>query len=277
VPDDQFGGPQPDNAHFSGVILRLNDDGSTPADNPFSSAGATMGGEAGANVQKIYAYGFRNGFGMAFDPLSGNLWTAENGEDSFDEINRIEAGMNGGWIQFMGPSQRIGEYRQIETTHTDERETTPNLQQLRWGPANIATTPEEAMARLFLLPGSQYNEPELSWKYAMAPAAIGFLNSDALGAQFRGDMFMAFAEAEPMGRPLFRLNIADSRTDLTLDDPRLQDRVADNLEKHDLTESQTLLIGQGFGIITDIQTGPNGNLFIVSLDQGRVYEIARRA
>src|SRR4030095_6173225 len=34
-PDDQFGGPEPDNAHLSGVILRLNDDGTAPADNPF--------------------------------------------------------------------------------------------------------------------------------------------------------------------------------------------------------------------------------------------------
>ena len=69
--DDTFGGPAPDNAHLSGVILRLNDDGSTPADNPFFAAGAAIGGEVGANIQKIYSYGHRNGFGMAFDPLSG--------------------------------------------------------------------------------------------------------------------------------------------------------------------------------------------------------------
>src|SRR5262245_5075086 len=45
VPDDQFGGPEPDNAHLTGVILRLNDDGSTPTDNPFFAIGAAMGGE----------------------------------------------------------------------------------------------------------------------------------------------------------------------------------------------------------------------------------------
>jgi aldose sugar dehydrogenase len=83
VPDDQFGGPQPDNAHLTGVILRLNDDGTTPADNPFFSVGGAMGGEVGANIQKIFAYGLRNSFGMAFDPKSGNLWAEENGDDSF--------------------------------------------------------------------------------------------------------------------------------------------------------------------------------------------------
>jgi len=87
-PDDQFGGPQPDDNHLTGVILRLNADGSTPADNPFFAAGAAIGGEAGANIQKIFAYGIRNSFGMAFDPISGHLWTQENGDDTFDEINR---------------------------------------------------------------------------------------------------------------------------------------------------------------------------------------------
>ena len=38
VPDDQFGGPEPDDAHFTGVILRINDDGTTPADNPLFQA-----------------------------------------------------------------------------------------------------------------------------------------------------------------------------------------------------------------------------------------------
>ena len=71
VPDDQFGGPQPDDAHLTGVVLRLNDDGSAPTDNPFFAAGAAIGGEVGANIQKIFSYGHRNSFGMAVDPESG--------------------------------------------------------------------------------------------------------------------------------------------------------------------------------------------------------------
>jgi aldose sugar dehydrogenase len=87
VPDDQFGGPAPDDAHRTGVIVRLNDDGTAPADNPFFGAGAAIGGEVGANVQKLFAYGIRNSFGMAFDPSSGDLWEQENGDDSFSELN----------------------------------------------------------------------------------------------------------------------------------------------------------------------------------------------
>ncbi len=90
VPDDQFGGPEPHDAHFTGVIVRLNEDGTTPTDNPFFTVGAAMGGEVGANIQEIFAYGIRNSFGIAVDPVAGNLWTEENGEDAFDELNRVE-------------------------------------------------------------------------------------------------------------------------------------------------------------------------------------------
>ena len=61
-----------------------------------------------------------------------------------------------------------------------------------------------------------------------------------------------------------------------VDDPRLEDRVADNLAKNDITESESLLIGRNFGVVTEIQTGPNGNLYVVSLSNGAIYEITRR-
>src|SRR3954447_755537 len=88
IPDDQFGGPDTVNDHLTGVILRLNTDGTALRDNPFYSVGAERGGQVGANLKKIYAYGIRNSFGMAFDPFSGDLWEQENGDDSFSEINR---------------------------------------------------------------------------------------------------------------------------------------------------------------------------------------------
>ena len=274
VPDDQYGGPQPDEAHLSGVILRLNDDGSTPSDNPFFNAGVGSG-ETARNIQKIFAYGLRNSFGMAFDPHSGELWTQENGEDAFDELNRVEPGMNSGWIQIMGPADRITEFKSIETTAL-HHEDFPNLQQFRWGPERIANSPAEALSRLFVLPGSQYSDPEFSWKHVLAPAAIGFLNSRALGAQYFGDLFVGFSVPDPLGGPLFRFNLTGNRRKIAVDDSRLEDRVADNLDFHELTESETLIIGRDFGVITDIKTAPNGNLYVVSLDKGAIYEIFRR-
>jgi glucose/arabinose dehydrogenase len=278
VPDDQFGGPEPDNAHFSGIILRLNDDGSTPSDNPFFAAGASIGGEVGANVQKIFAYGLRNSFGMAFDPKSGNLWEQDNGEDAFDEINLVERGMNGGWIQIQGPVSRVAEFRQIETTSL-HNETFPNLQQFRWGPERIATTPAEALSRLFVLPGSHYSDPEFSWRLVVPPAGIGFVNGRALGPQYDGDLFVGAAESDPEedeGGLLFRFSLTGNRRQIAVDNPGLEDRVDDNVEFDEPLESEELVIGTGFGIVTDIQTGPNGNLYLVSLVDGKVYEIFRR-
>ena len=75
---------------------------------------------------------------------------------------------------------------------------------------------------------------------------------------------------------LFRLQLTGNRQKIGVDDPRLEDRVADNLAKYDITESESLLFGTGFGVGTDIQTGPNGNLYVVSLTAGSVYEIYRQ-
>ena len=60
---------------------------------------------------------------------------------------------------------------------------------------------------------------------------------------------------------------------LAFDDPRLADKVADNGIKDDLTESESLVVGRDFGAITSIMTGPNGNLYVVSLSDGAIYEI----
>jgi aldose sugar dehydrogenase len=267
TPDDQFGGPQPDDAHFAGVILRLNEDGSAPTDNPFFGLGG--------NLQKVFAYGVRNGFGMAFDPLSGNLWDQENGEDAYDEVNLIERGMNSGWIQVTGPLSRIAEYKQIETTSL-HHEDFPNLQQFRWGPEKIADSPQEALSRMFALPGSHYNDPEFSWKYVLAPAGIGFIAGRGLGPQYAGDMVVGFSTLDTLGGPLFRFNLTGNRRKIAVDDPRLEDRVADNLTFHEMTESESLVFGRDFGIVTDIKTGPNGSLYVVSLSDGVIYEISGR-
>ena len=269
VPDDQFGGPEPDNNHLTGFILRLNDDGSTPADNPFFNASTPLTGEAAANIKKLFAYGVRNGFGLAFDPLSGNLWDQENGDDAFDEMNRVTAGSNNGWVEMMGPSSRVAQFKQIETTYG-----TGDLQQVRWPPSLIADTPAAALARLYMLPGAHYNDPEFSWKYAIPASPLGFVSGRGIGPQFEGDMFVGAARTFLVGGFLFRFKLTPDRLHFSFTDSRLNDLVADNLDKFDITESESLLIGRDFGITTDIETGPNGDLYIVSNTNGAVYEVS---
>jgi glucose/arabinose dehydrogenase len=270
VADDQFGGPKPDNAHLTGVILRLNDDGSTPVDNPLSPTGLSVTAEEAANIRKIFAYGLRNTFGFDFDPRSGDLWLEQNGDDSFSEIDRVEPGMNGGWVQVMGPISRLAQYKQIETSPQFF-----GLQQIRWPPTNIADTAEQLAQRLVMLPGSHYSDPELSFKFEVAPAGIGFMNGRAIGPQYDGDLFVGGATPALEGGHIFHIQLTGNRRQTGVDDPRLEDRVVDNVAKNEITEGETLLFGRNFGVGTDIRTGPNGNLFVVSLSKGTVYEIFR--
>jgi glucose/arabinose dehydrogenase len=72
-----------------GKILRLNDDGTIPKDNPFI-------GRAGAKPE-IYSWGHRTVLGLTFKPGTNELWETENGPQGGDEVNVIKAGKNYGW------------------------------------------------------------------------------------------------------------------------------------------------------------------------------------
>lgn len=293
VQDDEFGGPAPDNAHLTGVVLRLNDDGSTPTDNPFWAAGAQMGGEVGANIQKVFSYGRRSSFGMAIDPYSGGLWIQENGGRSFDEIGLVTAGANGGWIQVMGSITGVPNFKSIELAVGLNAGGGPiGLQQRRYLADNIANSPGDASSRLYMLPGAHYGDPMFSWKHVISPAGIGFVRGQALGARYEGGLIVGTAvdrdltgmqeATDPAVRnashgELFRFHLTGNRQKIAVDDPALDDRVADNPAHEDyFTEQSTILLGTNFGIGTDIQTGPNGHLYVLSLTQGKLYEISKR-
>lgn len=73
----------------NGKIVRLNDDGSVPPDNPFV-------GRTGARPE-IYSYGHRNPQGLMLHPETGAIWASEHGPLGGDEVNIIRAGRNYGW------------------------------------------------------------------------------------------------------------------------------------------------------------------------------------
>lgn len=282
--DDAFGGPLPDNAHLTGVILRLNDDGSTPSDNPFHKSGEQLakkiggpiGAEVGANLQRVFAYGVRNSFGMTFDPVKGDLWTTENGGRAFDEVNHVERGWNGGWVQSMGPLDRVGEFRALEiAAGVNAANGSPaGLQQARFPATAIADEPNAAKKRLFDVPGSHPRDPEFSWKNVVPPSGLGFIDGNGLGAQYNGDLLVGSAVSRPVANPpsvmpnlghLYRFRLNGGRNHFDFEDDRLKDKVADNNGIDDyLTEGEEILFGLNFGVVTDIQTGPDGAIYLVS-------------
>jgi aldose sugar dehydrogenase len=207
----------------SGVILRLNDDGSPPEDNPFFSQGG--------NLTKYYAYGVRNSFGLVFDPLTDKLWDTENGEANFDEINLVEPGFNSGWEKIMGPVSR-------------DAQGTGDLVQFT---------------------GSMYGDPKFSWLSTVGPTALVFMDSPRLGLRHQNDLLVGDINN---GR-LYRFRVNAQRNGFVFTAQGLSDLVADNG-----TELQELILGTGFGGITDLKIGPDGRLYILSFGQGKIFVVS---
>ena len=95
-----------DRSNAFGKILRLKDDGSIPADNPFAEKENERG--------EIYSYGHRNIQGLVFDSATKRVWANEHGSRGGDELNLIERGQNYGWPlasysmeYFGGPVARV--------------------------------------------------------------------------------------------------------------------------------------------------------------------------
>jgi glucose/arabinose dehydrogenase len=83
-----------DRSSQNGKILRMNPDGSVPADNPFRGS-------------RVLSLGHRNPQGLAFD-RAGRLWASEFGQDAFDEVNLIRPGRNYGWPRREGRGDTAG-------------------------------------------------------------------------------------------------------------------------------------------------------------------------
>jgi glucose/arabinose dehydrogenase len=232
------------------VILRISlDNSSSAADknsnnvhNIFCYTNNTNDIEKGSNEHYCYyAYGIRNSFGLAFDPITGHLWDTENGEDSYDEINLVKPGFNSGWIQIMGPINRNNNNNNDNNT---------------------------VQANLVNFTNSHYADPVFSWKYQIGVTDIEFLNSSKLGTKYRNNIFVGDIN---YGN-LYYFEVNDSRTGIEIDPISARSGLAD-LVAEDNSESSAILFGRNFGRITDIETGPDGFLYILSFENGKIYRI----
>jgi glucose/arabinose dehydrogenase len=217
-------------ADDTSVIIRIIQNGSGAADNPFSKS-------SNERMQKYYAYGIRNSFGLAIDPISGLLWDTENGPDSYDEMNIVHPGFNSGWNQIMGPIS----HSSIEQEDLEEE--------------------------LMIFDGSKYADPIFSWKDPVGLTDLEFLNSTALGLEYAYNLFVG----DINNGNLYYFELNDSRTGIKLDDNDLEDltdQVAD-----DEQQLSGIVFGSGFEEgITDIETGPDGFLYILTFN-GSIYRI----
>jgi aldose sugar dehydrogenase len=111
----------------------------------------------------------------------------------------------------------------------------------------------------------KYSDPEFVWKQPIGPTALKFLNSDRLGKQYENSMFVGDVD----NGYLYNFKLNQDRTGLLLNGP-LQDNVADS--PNELDEGG-IIFGKGFGVITDMQVGPeDGYLYVLTYD-GTIYRM----
>ncbi len=218
--DNETEGRLPDD---KSVIYRVNKETGEGIDgNPFHA-------HDDQKMHRYFAYGIRNSFGLAFDPVTGSLWMTENGEDEYDEVNIVRPGFNSGWHKLMGPMARSN------VTESD----------------------------LVMFEGAQYHDPVFSWFDSIGVTDIEFLDSDRLGERYENNIFVG----DINNGNLYFFQVNEARDGFVLEGG-LSDLVAD-------TESEraAVTLGAGFKGITDIETGPDGNLYVLSYFEGRIYRI----
>lgn len=110
----------------------------------------------------------------------------------------------------------------------------------------------------------KYSDPEFVWKETVAPTALKFLNSSKLGSQYENTIFVGDVKTGN----LYNFKLDSTREQLQLNPP-LDDKVADTPQ-----EIQDIIFGKGFGVITDIQVGSDGYLYILGID-GTIYKIVQ--
>lgn len=184
------------------------------------------------DLAKYYAYGIRNSFGIDLDPVTGKLWDTENGPWYADEINFVQPGFNSGWKIVQGLSYQYSLYTKNE-----------------FEPENLVSIDGQG----------KYSEPEFVSNETLGLTAIKFLGSDKLGEEYENDLFVG----DFNNGNVYRFDLNSKRTGLSLQD-RLADKVANNRE-----ELQDAVFGQGFGAILDIEVGPDGYLYVLSLYEAK--------
>jgi glucose/arabinose dehydrogenase len=174
-----------------------------------------------------FAMGIRNSFGLAIDPVTGNLWATENGDDNSDEINLISEKFNSGWIVVMGPATE---------------------------------------SELANIPGYEdyvYDDPKFTWETVVAPTGLEFAQFHEID-KYDNSLFVGDCNTGN----IYKFELNEYRDGFEFTSSFLQDNVINKNESMD-----EIIIGTGFGCVTDIERGPDGFLYIVSLSEGAVFRI----
>jgi glucose/arabinose dehydrogenase len=178
-----------------------------------------------------YAYGIRNSFGIDWDPVTGYLWDSENGPNFGDELNLVQPGFNSGWARVQGYWK-------------------PEVEEM--GPLNLS--PNDLVS--FGGRGT-YSAPDFTWVNPSAPSAIKFLDTDKYGSEYENDLVVGDAN----NGNIYDFNLDEQRQNFELSG-KLSDKIANNNE-----ELNDLVFANGFGKVADMEIGPDGFLYVLSIEK----------
>ena len=190
-----------------------------------------LGGNYPVNL--YYAYGVRNSFGMDFDPVTNQLWDTENGDHYGDEINLVYPGFNSGYRKMQG----------VWKAYQSE-------------PGPVLSNPIEGLVDFG--GKGKYSMPEFTWNATIGVTALSFFNSSKLGKLYENDLFVG----DFNNGNIYRFELNKDRSALDLQN-QLSDKIADTNK-----EIAEVTFGTGFGGITDMQVGPDGYLYVLSIHEG---------
>jgi len=174
-----------------------------------------------------YAIGVRNSFGLAIDPVTGNLWATENGDDDFDEINLVPDKFNSGWNKIMGPAT------------------------------------ESELASLPSYENYIYGDPKFSWEKVVSPVGLNFGKFKET-SNYDNSLFVGDCN----NGNLYKFELNQNRDGFEFSSSELQDNVVNENES-----MEEIIVGTGFGCITDIERGPDGFLYLISHSDRTIYRI----
>lgn len=123
---------------------------------------------------------------------------------------------------------------------------------------------------LYIFDGAAYRDPVFSWRVPVGVTDIEFFSSPEFGEKYQDNFFVG--DINNGNLYFFRVN--GDRAGLELDHPELADLVADPVEDSGLP---SITLGERFGRITDIETGPDGCLYVLAYETGKIYRIAMQA
>jgi glucose/arabinose dehydrogenase len=106
----------------------------------------------------------------------------------------------------------------------------------------------------------KYSDPEFEWRQTLGPTAIIFLHSDRLGTQYQNDIFVGSI----VTGNIYHFDLNEDRTQLVLTG-ELEDKIA---ETRETGEEQIVFAG-----VSDLEVGPDGYLYVVSLGQGKIFRV----